>query len=269
MPITYKLVGFTIASIYDSYIGPISLSNINSIFNSFGLTDYELNQIKFIIDSEQMIDIDKVYNIDENITFVYVYVFIDGIKEKLENIFITHGEKEETISAETELGPTNYENEFMLDENKLQETELGPTNYENEFMLDENKLQETLEKIDEELNEPITQEEIEPPSLLTKDIIGKINENTLLLLSDPDFIVLLKIYKNKPYLFNLLSNYIQNNEISPQILEDTIVYSEQEYIELSLKIMELGLGFTQEIIIETLIKYSGHLNLTIRDLLSN
>ena len=248
MPITYKLVGFTIASIYDSYIGPISLSNINSIFNSFGLTDYELNQIKFIIDSEQMIDIDKVYNIDENITFVYVYVFIDGIKEKLENIFITHGEKEETISAETELGPTNYENEFMLDENKLQET---------------------LEKIDEELNEPITQEEIEPPSLLTKDIIGKINENTLLLLSDPDFIVLLKIYKNKPYLFNLLSNYIQNNEISPQILEDTIVYSEQEYIELSLKIMELGLGFTQEIIIETLIKYSGHLNLTIRDLLSN
>jgi len=248
MPITYKLVGFTIASIYDSYIGPISLSNINSIFNSFGLTDYELNQIKFIIDSEQMIDIDKVYNIDENITFVYVYVFIDGIKEKLENIFITHGEKEETISAETELGPTNYENEFMLDENKLQET---------------------LEKIVEELNEPITQEEIEPPSLLTKDIIGKINENTLLLLSDPDFIVLLKIYKNKPYLFNLLSNYIQNNEISPQILEDTIVYSEQEYIELSLKIMELGLGFTQEIIIETLIKYSGHLNLTIRDLLSN
>lgn len=248
MPITYKLVGFTIASIYDSYIGPISLSNINSIFNSFGLTDYELNQIKFIIDSEQMIDIDKVYNIDENITFVYVYVFIDGIKEKLENIFITHGEKEETISAETELGPTNYENEFMLDENKLQET---------------------LEKIDEELNEPITQEEIEPPSLLTKDIIGKINENTLLLLSDPDFIVLLKIYKNKPHLFNLLSNYIQNNEISPQILEDTIVYSEQEYIELSLKIMELGLGFTQEIIIETLIKYSGHLNLTIRDLLSN
>ena len=248
MPITYKLVGFTIASIYDSYIGPISLSNINSIFNSFGLTDYELNQIKFIIDSEQMIDIDKVYNIDENITFVYVYVFIDGIKEKLENIFITHGEKEETISAETELGPTNYENEFMLDENKLQET---------------------LEKIDEEFNEPITQEEIEPPSLLTKDIIGKINENTLLLLSDPDFIVLLKIYKNKPHLFNLLSNYIQNNEISPQILEDTIVYSEQEYIELSLKIMELGLGFTQEIIIETLIKYSGHLNLTIRDLLSN
>lgn len=248
MPITYKLVGFTIASIYDSYIGPISLSNINSIFNSFGLTDYELNQIKFIIDSEQMIDIDKVYNIDENITFVYVYVFIDGIKEKLENIFITHGEKEEASSAETELGPTNYENEFMLDENKLQET---------------------LEKIDEELNEPITQEEIEPPSLLTKDIIGKINENTLLLLSDPDFIVLLKIYKNKPHLFNLLSNYIQNNEISPQILEDTIVYSEQEYIELSLKIMELGLGFTQEIIIETLIKYSGHLNLTIRDLLSN
>ena len=248
MPITYKLVGFTIASIYDSYIGHISLSNINSIFNSFGLTDYELNQIKFIIDSEQMIDIDKVYNIDENITFVYVYVFIDGIKEKLENIFITQGEKEETISAETELGPTNYENEFMLDENKLQET---------------------LEKIDEELNEPITLEEIEPHSLLTKDIIGKINENTLLLLSDPDFIVLLKIYKNKPYLFNLLSNYIQNNEISPQILEDTIVYSEQEYIELSLKIMELGFGFTQEIIIETLIKYSGHLNLTIRDLLSN
>jgi hypothetical protein len=249
MPITYKLVGFTIVSIYDSYIGPISLSNINKTFESFGLTEHELNQVKFIIDSEHMTDIDKMYIIDENITFVYVYIFIDEIKEKLEKIFITHGKKEEDNITEKS---KNYENEFMLDDDE----EL------NESLVEE------IEN-DEELNGSIAEEEIEPPSLLTKEIIEKINENTLLLLSDPDFIILLKIYKNKPHLFNLLSNYIQNNEISPQIIEDTIVYSEQEYIELSLKIMELGLGFSQEIIIETLIKYSGHLNLTIRDLLSN
>jgi len=234
MPITYKLVGFTIFSIFDSYKGPISLSNINKTFKLFGLTEYELNQIKFIIDSEQIINIDKIYMIDENITFVYVYIFIDEIKEKLKKIFITHGKKEEdNITGKIE----NYENKLMIDE--------------------------------EEMNESITQEEIEPPSLLTKEIIEKINENTLLLLSDPDFIILLKIYKNKPHLFNLLSNYIQNNEISPQILQDTIIYTEDEYIELSLKIMGLGLDFSQEIIIETLEKYGGHLNLTIRKLLSN
>ena len=234
MPITYKLVGFTIFSIFDSYKGCISLSNINKTFKLFGLTEYELNQIKFIIDSEQIINIDKIYMIDENITFVYVYIFIDEIKEKLKKIFITHGKKEEdNITGKIE----NYENKLMIDE--------------------------------EEMNESITQEEIEPPSLLTKEIIEKINENTLLLLSDPDFIILLKIYKNKPHLFNLLSNYIQNNEISPQILQDTIIYTEDEYIELSLKIMGLGLDFSQEIIIETLEKYGGHLNLTIRKLLSN
>ena len=33
--------------------------------------------------------------------------------------------------------------------------------------------------------------------------------------------------------------------------------------------MGLGLDFSQEIIIETLKKYGGHLNLTIRKLLSN
>ena len=238
MPITYKLVGFTNASIYNSYIGPISLSNINKSFESLGLTEHELKQVKFIIDSEHMTNINKIYIIDENITFIYVYIFIDEIKEKLEKIFITHGEKETTL---TEFFPVNE-----------------VKNYENEFMLD-----------DEELNGSIAEEEIEPPSLLTKEIIEKINENTLLLLSDPDFIILLKIYKNKPHLFNLLSNYIQNNEISPQILQDTIIYTEDEYIELSLKIMGLGLDFSQEIIIETLKKYGGHLNLTIRKLLSN
>lgn len=238
MPITYKLIGFTNASIYNSYIGPISLSNINKTFESFGLTEHELKQVKFIIDSEHMTDINKIYIIDENITFIYVYIFIDEIKGKLEKIFITCGEKETTL---TEFSPVD----------KVK-------NNENEFMLD-----------DEELNGSIAEEEIEPPSLLTKEIIGKINENTLLLLSDPDFIILLKIYKNKPHLFNLLSNYIQNNEISPQILQDTITYNEDEYIELSLKIMGLGLDFSQEIIIETLKKYGGHLNLTIRELLSN
>ena len=98
------------------------------------------------------------------------------------------------------------------------------------------------------------------------------NENTLLLFSDPDFINLINIYKRKPELFNLLSNYIQNNDIAIESLlsisnkkfdqlsnEDKLYYT-----DLSVKITNFGFKIPQETIIDRLIKYSGHLNLTIR-----
>ena len=98
------------------------------------------------------------------------------------------------------------------------------------------------------------------------------NEQTLILFSDPDFIILLNIYRKKPELFNLLSNYIQNNDIIiDSLINDKTLdqISDQEieyYTNLSIKIMEIGINIPQNIIIEKLIKFSGHLNLTIRSI---
>ena len=123
----------------------------------------------------------------------------------------------------------------------------------------------------DELTEPLTQFNEENTNKLTPEIINKVNENTLLMLSDPDFVNLLNIYKKKPHLFNLLSNYIQDNNSSDIFSKEINIYNlSQEdklyYNDLSLKIMNLNLGFSQENIMNCLIKYSGHLNLTIRSL---
>ena len=85
----------------------------------------------------------------------------------------------------------------------------------------------------------------------------------------------MSIYKRKPELFNLLSNYIQNNDIITESLIDPteiddLSYEEQSYYtNLSLKIMNLNLGVSQNVILDKLIKYSGHLNLTIRSIIND
>lgn len=224
MPLSFKLVGFTINTKYyeirDSFEGDINLTIIHDLFISWNLSKEEVQEIKFIIDSEQIKNPEKSYYIGPNeVCYIFIFVFNQEIRNKLQEIFITHGSE---ISSESD-----KENDSDIEE---------------EF------------------------------PILTYEIIKEMNENTLLLFSDPDFINLINIYKRKPELFNLLSNYIQNNDIAIESLlsisnkkfdqlsnEDKIYYT-----DLSVKIRNFGFKIPQETIIDRLIKYSGHLNLTIR-----
>jgi hypothetical protein len=227
MPLNFKLVGFIINKKYYEikyvFEGNINLSIIHKIFIVWGLTQDEVDQIKFIIDSEQINDPTKLYPINhDEINTIYIFIFNQVIKQKLQLIFIDHGVP--------------------------------------------------VANSDEQHNEPITQVESDPLPILTPDIINKMNEETLILFSDPDFINILSIYKRKPELFNLLSNYIQVSEIKTDLLlpekkiEELTSEEKTYYTEMSLKIMNLNLSVSQEEIIMKLIKYSGHLNLTIRSL---
>jgi hypothetical protein len=233
MPLSFKLVGFIINKksfeIKDLYQGNINLDNIHTLFTTWGLTFEEVQEVKFIIDSEQIKDPSKLYYIDqEEIHNIFVFVFNQEIRQKLQTIFITYG------------------------------TEILINNEDCES--------------DDEINQPITQLEIKQP-IMTREIIDSMNEQTLLLFSDPDFITLLNIYIKKPELFNLLSNYIQNNEMIMESLIsdknfDQISDQEKEYYtNLSIKIINIGFNIPENIIINKLIKFSGHLNLTIRSIL--
>lgn len=227
MTIIFKLVGFVVNKKYyqiqDSFHGEINLECIQTLFTTWGLSDEEVQEVKFIIDSEQIKDPDKIYHISQDKTHnIFVFVFNQEIRQKLQEIFIKYG------------------------------ADISELN-------------------DEELNQPITHEE-EEELFLTRELIDIMNEKTLLIFSDPDFITLLSIYKRKPELFNLLSNYIQNNDIIDNIISDKTIdqLSEEEteyYTNLSIKIMNLNFGIPQNIIIDKLIRFSGHLNLTIRSLL--
>jgi hypothetical protein len=226
MPLSFKLVGFTLNKknyeLKDSYEGNINLSIIHELFMSWHLSREEVQEIKFIIDSEQIKDYEKSYYINpDEIYNIFIFVFNQNIREKLQIIFITYGLE---VSA-----------------------------------------------INDQDGESIESEEDTPE--LTLEIIKEINEQTMVLFSDPDFINLINIYKRKPELFNLLSNYIQNNDLVieslitnknvDQLSEDDKLY----YTNLSIKIIDFGFKIPQETIIDRLIKYSGHLNLTIRSLI--
>jgi hypothetical protein len=232
MPLIFKLVGFVINNKYfqinDPYEGDINLVSIHILFKTWGLTDEELQEVKFIIDSEQITDINKIYHINQNEKHnIFVFVFNQDIRQKLQNIFTTHGTGILSLSDKDS---------------------------------------------DDDINHPITQIENEK-IILTHEVIHTMNDQTLILFSDSDFISLLDIYKRKPGLFNILSNYIQNNDLIESLITDKSIdqLSEQEkeyYTNLSIQVMNLNLNIPQNVIIEKLIKYSGHLNLTIRSILN-
>ena len=191
----------------------------------------------------------------------------------IHNFFMSHGINQEVI----------YQTIFSINSEQIKDPikiySIDPNNIYIILMDDQQNNQQIYElfltigtpKMDDEICQPITQKE---PIKLSSEIINKINKETLILFTDPDFINILSIYKRKPELFNILSNYIQNNNISESFLVnkdiDELTNDEQKYYtDLSLNILDLNLGVSQNIILDKLIKYSGNLNLTIRSIIND
>ena len=90
---------------------------------------------------------------------------------------------------------------------------------------------------------------------------------------DPDFKKLIDIYIRRPELFSTLAKYVQHGTVIEESLEPvkTIeMLSEtelQQYIFLCDQIKNLGINLPDNVIIAKLLKFSGHLNLTVRSLL--
>jgi hypothetical protein len=107
---------------------------------------------------------------------------------------------------------------------------------------------------------------------LTNDIINNINDNSIKLFMDPDFRNLISIYLRKPELFGILAQYIQYEDITIknnniQNFNDLNEDEKKNYNTLANQINHLGLNIPYEIIIQKLIQFSGHLNLTVRSIL--
>jgi hypothetical protein len=107
---------------------------------------------------------------------------------------------------------------------------------------------------------------------LSEENIDLINENSIKLLMDEDFKILMRIYIKRPELYNLLSHYIQEIDIieiqHKKSLDDINLSDKIKYEKMSNIIKNVGLhDIATDQIIVTLAQYSGHLNLTLRDLL--
>jgi|UniRef100_A0A6C0ECX9 hypothetical protein len=103
---------------------------------------------------------------------------------------------------------------------------------------------------------------------ITDTHIENINNETLKLFDDSDFKKLLNIYINKPDLYNILYQYIQDADLVKSNNNLNIENEKIQYYNILAEKINF-LGFPKQIVINKLVKYNGHLNLTVRSLLQN
>ena len=103
---------------------------------------------------------------------------------------------------------------------------------------------------------------------INDNIIQKSNTETVELFKDDDFLRLLYVYKNNPNMFKIFSSYIT----SGNVIIDKEKFSDSEKTDFSEElevIKKLDIGVSDDNILETLKRFNGHLNLSLRFLLFN
>ena len=240
MTILLKLVGFPEYEIKDSFEGKINLNMLVQLFMHFGFCLDEIKHLRFIIDSEQITSSEQIFLINNETKIIFILSPIIELKNKLKDIFQRVGYKIESN-----------------DENDIE------SNDENDI--------ESNDENDNEINQPLPETN---NNIITSEMINNINMKTIILFSDDDFKKLINIYKKRPELFSVLAKYTNSGNIIEESFTQTksiddLTYEELcHYKELSIVISNLNLGVSDEIIINRLIKYSGHLNLTVRSILN-
>jgi hypothetical protein len=247
MPLVLKLIAQfqqgKSFEIRDNYTGFINLGFFHQLFAHFGITQEEMSLVKFITESEYMSDLDKQYFVKSNEDrCVMIYTTNTVIKNKLAAIFMKEG---------TEVIKPGY----------AVSSALATTQSAQTFNPDPN------------ICKPITIVKSEPPPKLTPDIIDVMNAKSVSLFSDPDFKSLIGIYLRRPELFGTLSQYVQNGNVLEESLGNTKTIddlTDDEFIQykgMIDKISQLGINISETEILDKLIKFSGHLNLTLRSIL--
>jgi hypothetical protein len=235
MPLTFRLIGSTLngkfLQIIQNMEGAINIEYINNMFKTLEFSDSEISNIRFITESEQIKNNEKTFIItNEEERLIHVFSSDIDVRAKLQHVFIKHGTEFESSHAR---------------HRQMQTTETKP---------------------DSEISAPLPQKQDIPPVMIP-EIISKMNTETIKLLSDPDFMTIVEIYSRNPSVFNKFSKYIQKG---------TFVVESQQQVELSQEQLEtfkelatkISLNVPEELKINMLIKHNGHLNLAIRNIIS-
>ena len=248
MPIKFKLVGQTTNKKYyeitDDFAGPVNLNLLQDLFKFHGVSSEEIEKIRFITDSEQIKTSDKSYNVkpDED-RGIFVFTSEPEIRNKLQDIFMKNGKE---VDVQQQKSP--------------QQTPSQPG------------AQPASQPVAQvEQFQPLSiKESVEP--VMTPEIIETMNKRTLELFSQPDFKILLNIFLTNPGIIRDFSKYVQHSDIVSNSKEanwDELSAEKQtEYNMLADNLEKYHLGKPRELLLSRLVKYSGHLNLTLRSILS-
>ena len=133
------------------------------------------------------------------------------------------------------------------------------------------ELQSSNNQPQQDINKPLNIKPIDSIPVMTQQKIAEKNKKTLELFSDPNFVFLIKIVTEKPEYINMVANYFQKGTILPESMGPVKTMSELSEEELSIY-KELSsvikLDVSEEVKMNMLIKHNGHLDLTIRAILS-
>ena len=248
MPLVFKLVGYTADKkhyeIKDNFNGPINLKLLYELYKIWGLSDEEISNIKFITESEQIKNPEKSFLVkDDEDRVIFVFTSNTQIRQKLHEIFIKEGNEVQIINKPS----TVYETPIVCAQPATP---------------------------DPEICTPVSQiVKHDPIPVLTSELIDTMNAKSVSLFSDPDFKILISIYMRKPELFSVIAKYVQNGNVIEESLGPVLTLDMlpddvlANYKTLCLNIRNLGINYPDDVIMTRLIKYSGHLNLTVRSLL--
>lgn len=246
MPLILRLIGqfegHKTYEIKDSFEGHINIKTLFELFTFWELSIDEINKVKFFIDAKQIKNPEENFNIkvDED-KIILVFTSDIEIRNKLFKIFIREGY--EKTQSNTNSQPILPDPEICK----------PITRMSNDF--DKSEI----------INEDIPK--------LTDELIDLINIKTVSLFADNDFKSLISIYLRRPELFGIMAQYVQNGNVLKESLgpiktiEDLTDKEIEHYQCLANKINHLELNIPNAVIINKLIKFSGHLNLTLRSLL--
>lgn len=245
MPIKFKLVGQTTNKKYyeitDDFAGPINLNLLQDLFKFHGVSADDIEKIRFITDSEQIKNSEKSYMVkpDED-RGIFVFTSEIDIRNKLQDIFMKNGKEVDVVQQQKSPQPVAQPG-----------------------------AQQHMQQV-EQFQQLTIKESVEP--IMTPEIIDTMNKKTVALFSQPDFKILLNIFLTNPGVIRDFSKYVQHCDIvsnsQDNSWDELSAEKQTEYNTLADKLEEFNLGKSRELLLARLVKYSGHLNLTLRSILS-
>jgi len=235
MPIIFKPVGTSgprKLEIRNDKIGPITLTDIEEIFNEYGISKDEMENIKFVANSETIKTKDKIYDItkEENLT-IFVFSANRQLKEKLDEIF----KKYSTLEIDLPVATLDLPVATIVSQEPF------------------------LQRV---IDTPVIEEVI---PTLDDTTVNLLNDKTRKLFENNDFKELIRIYYTNQETMKTFLNFIVHGDIVGINIPESV--DGKTYSNEVARLKELGVEETDEKIIKCLRIFNGHLNLTLRALL--
>jgi hypothetical protein len=230
MPITFKLVGSintNVLEIKRNMVGLFKLSNFQSLFETYGLDKDDIEQLKFVANSESIKDNEKIFTLTSDQDFV-IFVFSSNkdVRDKLSTIF--------------ENNNTN-----ISCEKKKEEIQIT-----------------SKEEVDKNLTKKIYLDEVEKVPILDDETVSEINIKSSKLFQSEDFKTLIRIFYKNQDIFKTFFSFITSGDIINLSIPESA--KDKKYDTEIQMLKSLEIDQTVEEIEKVLKLFNGNMNLALR-----